>query len=58
MYDAGGFFLPFAVTGTAILLSGFAVLATVKVGEIKRRHSGSSFLRIFTMFEEMLFIAV
>lgn len=26
MYDAGGFFLPFAVTGTAILLSGIIVL--------------------------------
>ena len=26
MYDAGGFFLPFAVTGTAILLSGCLVL--------------------------------
>jgi len=26
MYDAGGFFLPFAVTGTAILLSGIVVL--------------------------------
>ena len=25
-YDAGGFFLPFAVTGTAILLSGCLVL--------------------------------
>jgi hypothetical protein len=31
MYDAGGFFLPFAVTGAAILFSGFAVLATIKV---------------------------
>ena len=26
MYDAGGFFLPFSVTGTAILLIGIIVL--------------------------------
>jgi len=31
MYDAGGFFLPFAVTGTAILLSGIVVLVVTDV---------------------------
>ena len=31
MYDAGGFFLPFAVTGTAILLSGLVVLLITEV---------------------------
>ncbi len=31
MYDAGGFFLPFAVTGTAILLSGVVVLVVTEV---------------------------
>ena len=31
MYDAGGFFLPFAVTGTAILASGILVLCTTEV---------------------------
>ena len=31
MYDAGGFFLPFAVTGTAILLSGIIVLLVTDV---------------------------
>ena len=30
-YDAGGFFLPFAVTGTAILLSGVVVLVVTDV---------------------------
>ena len=31
MYNAGGFFLPFAVTGTAILLSGLLVLLLTEV---------------------------
>ena len=31
MYGAGGFFLPFAVTGTAILLSGLLVLLLTEV---------------------------
>ena len=33
MYDAGGFFLPFAVTGTAILLSGVIVLLVTEVSK-------------------------
>ena len=35
MYDAGGFFLPFAVTGTAILLSGCLVLFITDVSTLK-----------------------
>lgn len=31
MYDAGGFFLPFAVTGSAILASGLTVLLVTEV---------------------------
>ena len=31
MYNAGGFFLPFAVTGTAILVSGLVVLLLTEV---------------------------
>ena len=31
MYDAGGFFLPFAVTGSAILASGLGVLLLTEV---------------------------
>ena len=34
-YDAGGFFLPFAVTGTAILLSGCLVLFITDVSWMK-----------------------
>ena len=34
MYDAGGFFLPFAVTGSAILLSGCLVLCTSNVSDV------------------------
>ena len=33
MYDAGGFFLPFAVTGTVILLSGVIVLLVTEVSK-------------------------
>lgn len=39
MYDAGGFFLPFAVTGTAILLSGLVVLLITEVSHNPRRCS-------------------
>ena len=31
MYGAGGFFLPFAVTGTAILASGLVVMLVTEV---------------------------
>ena len=31
MYGAGGFFLPFAVTGTAILASGLVVMCVTEV---------------------------
>ena len=37
MYDAGGFFLPFAVTGTAILLSGCLVLFITDVSTLKHQ---------------------
>ena len=37
-YDAGGFFLPFAVTGTAILLSGCLVLFITDVSCIKDHY--------------------
>ena len=34
MYGAGGFFLPFAVTGTAILASGLVVMLVTEVNLI------------------------
>ena len=34
MYDYGGFFLPFAVTGTAIIVSGVLVYSVTEVGTI------------------------
>ena len=34
MYGAGGFFLPFAVTGTAILASGLVVMLVTEVSLI------------------------
>ena len=34
MYDAGGFFLPFAVTGTAILVSGLVVMLLTEVSAL------------------------
>ena len=36
MYHAGGFFLPFVVTGSAILLSGSVVLLVTEVREQKK----------------------
>ena len=34
MYSAGGFFLPFAVTGTAILASGLVVMLVTEVWKL------------------------
>ena len=40
MYHAGGFFLPFVVTGTAILLSGSVVLLVTEVRKTGKNKVG------------------
>ena len=41
MYEAGGFFLPFVVTGSAIIISGAAVYLVTDMLEIQRSETGS-----------------
>ena len=41
MYEAGGFFLPFVVTGSAIIISGAAVYLVTDMPEIQRSETGS-----------------
>jgi len=48
MYDAGGFFLPFAVTGTAILLSGAIVLLVTEFPDMEHSHTDMPVFKILT----------
>jgi len=47
MYDAGGFFLPFAVTGTAILLSGCLVLFITDFPDMEHGEDSMPVMKIF-----------
>ena len=42
LYKAAGFCLPFALTGTAILLSGFQVLVVTKMPSMASSNSSTS----------------
>jgi len=46
MYDAGGFFLPFAVTGTAILLSGITVLLVTEFPDMDHGDTNLPVMKI------------
>eukprot|EP00092_Neocalanus_flemingeri_P030917 GFUD01033574.1.p1 GENE.GFUD01033574.1~~GFUD01033574.1.p1 ORF type:complete len:505 (-),score=68.91 GFUD01033574.1:56-1570(-) len=48
MYDAGGFFLPFAVTGTAILLSGVTVLLVTDFPDMEHGDADLPVMKILT----------
>jgi len=48
MYDAGGFFLPFAVTGTAILLSGVIVLMVTEFPDMEHGDTDLPVMKILS----------
>jgi len=49
MYNAGGFFLPFAVTGTAILLSGLLVLLLTEFPDMEHSESELPVMKILSI---------
>jgi len=48
MYDYGGFFLPFAVTGTAILLSGVTVLLVTEFPDMEHGDADLPVMKILS----------
>jgi len=57
MYDAGGFFLPFAVTGTAILLSGCLVLFITDFPDMEHGEDSMPVMKIFANKRVMVSLA-
>jgi len=49
MYGAGGFFLPFAVTGTAILASGLVVMLVTEFPDMEHSDAEMPILKVLTM---------
>ena len=48
MYDAGGFCLPFSVTGTLIIMSGFLVCSVTEMPILERSENSLPVLRFLT----------
>jgi len=57
MYDAGGFFLPFAITGTAILLSGFVVLFVTDFPDMEHGEDSMPVMKIFSNYRVLVSLA-
>jgi len=57
MYDAGGFFMPFAVTGSAILLSGCLVLCTSNFPEMEHGEESLPVLKIVSNVRVLIALA-
>ena len=51
LYEAGGFCLPFAVTGTAIILSGLATYAVTDLPCLEKTEKTSSVIRFLSSLE-------